>query len=184
MPENLEFQVIPYPEPVLRKRAKELPEIDDAVRETVAAMFRTMYEDSGVGLAAPQVGLRQRILVINPSGDKEKPEEELALINPTLIDRSGPLTSMEEGCLSFPGIYATIERPDRCTVRASLPDGSEIEREFEGFASRVIQHEYDHLEGVLLSDRMSPAEKVRNKAALSELIEDFKDRRAQKAAKQ
>ncbi|MFT7664170.1 MAG: peptide deformylase [Planctomycetota bacterium] len=184
MSEKLQYQVVYFPEPVLRKRAEELAEIDDAVRETVSSMFRTMYEDNGVGLAAPQVGLRQRILVINPTGDKEKPEEELALINPTLIDRSGPVTSMEEGCLSFPGIYATIERPDRCTVRASLPDGSEIEREFEGFTSRVIQHEYDHLEGVLLSDRMSPAEKVRNKALLSELVEDFKDRRAKQAAKQ
>ena len=179
MSENLKLQVVRYPEPVLRKRAKQLPEVDDAVRETVASMFRTMYEDNGVGLAAPQVGLRQRILVINPSGDPEKPEEELALVNPTLTDRSGPIASMEEGCLSFPGIYASVDRPERCTVRAQLPDGSEIEREFEGFISRVIQHEYDHLEGVLLVDRMSPAEKVRNKALLEELIEDYKDRKAE-----
>ena len=178
MSENLKFQVVLYPEPVLRKRAKELPEVDDAVRETVASMFQTMYGDNGVGLAAPQVGLRQRILVINPTGDPEKPEEELALVNPTLTDRSGPLISMEEGCLSFPGIYASVDRPDRCTVQAHLPDGSEIEREFEGFVSRVIQHEYDHLEGVLLVDRMSPAEKVRNKALLEDLIEDYKDRKA------
>jgi len=179
MSEKLELQVVHYPEPVLRKRAKELPEVDDSVRETVASMFRTMYEDKGVGLAAPQVGLRQRILVINPTGDPEQPAEELALINPTLVDRAGPVTSMEEGCLSFPGIYASVDRPDRCTVKAVLPDGTEIEREFEGFTSRVIQHEYDHLEGVLLVDRMSPAEKVRNKALLEELIEDYKDRRAE-----
>jgi peptide deformylase len=179
-PENLTLRVVHYPEPVLRKRAKELSEVDDAVRETVASMFRAMYEDRGVGLAAPQVGIRQRILVLNPSGDPEKPEEELALINPTLVDRSGAITQMEEGCLSFPGIYAMVERPDRCTVRALLPDGSEIEREFEGFPSRVIQHEYDHLEGVLLVDRMSPAEKVRNKAALQELVDEYKDRKAKK----
>ncbi len=178
MSENLKLQVVHYPEPVLRKRAKELPEVDDAVRETVKSMFVTMYEDKGVGLAAPQVGLRQRILVINPTGDPDQAEEELALINPTLIDRAGETTSMEEGCLSFPGIYAAVDRPDRCTVRAQLPDGSEFEREFEGFISRVIQHEYDHLEGVLLVDRMSPAEKVRNKALLEELIEDYKDRKA------
>ena len=179
MPNELSLQVVHYPEPVLRKRAEDV-EIDDAVRETVAAMFRTMYEDQGVGLAAPQVGLKQRILVVNPTGDSSKPEEELALINPTIVDRSGPPTHMEEGCLSFPGIYADVERPDRCTVKAFTPDGEAVEREFEGFLSRVIQHEYDHLEGVLLVDRMSPADKVKNKALLTDLVDEFKARRDKK----
>jgi peptide deformylase len=177
MPEELQLQVVHYPEPVLRKRAEDVPEIDDGVRDTVAAMFRTMYEGKGVGLAAPQVGLRTRILVINPTGDPEQPDEELALVNPTILDRSGPTTHMEEGCLSFPGIYADVARPERCRVRAFTPDGEPVEREFEGFLSRVVQHEYDHLEGVLLVDRMSPADKVRNKAALSELVEEYKSRR-------
>jgi peptide deformylase len=177
MPEELTLQVVHYPEPVLRKRADDVPEVDDSVRSTVAAMFRTMYEDKGVGLAAPQVGLRKRILVLNPTGDPDEADQELALVNPTIVDRSGPTTRMEEGCLSFPGIYAEVERPDRCRVRALTPAGESVEREFEGFLSRVIQHEYDHLEGVLLVDRMSPADKVKNKAALTDLVEEYKERR-------
>ena len=177
MPEELTLQVVHYPEPVLRKRAEDVPEIDEAVRETVAAMFRTMYADHGVGLAAPQVGLRVRILVLNPSGEAGKPEEELALVNPTIVDRSGPAAHMEEGCLSFPGIYADVERPERCTVRAFTPDGEPVEREFEGFVSRIVQHEYDHLEGVLLVDRMSPADKARNKVRPGgDLVEDYRAR--------
>ena len=180
MTEKLQYQVVHYPEPVLRKRAEEVPEVDDAVRDTVAAMFQTMYEDKGVGLAAPQVGLRIRILVLNQTGDPEEKAEELALVNPTLVDRGGPATRMDEGCLSFPGIYAEVERPDRCTVRYLDLEGNQVEREFEGFPSRIVQHEYDHLEGVLLVDRMSPAEKVRNKAALEELVDDYKRRRGSK----
>ncbi len=178
MPEKLTLKVVHYPDPVLRKRAEEVGVVDDSVRETVAAMLQTMYEDKGVGLAAPQVGLRKRILVLNPSGDPESPAEEVVLIDPTLVDLSGPKTRMDEGCLSFPGIFAEVERPDRCTVKALDTDGNPIERTFEGFTSRVVQHEYDHLEGVLLVDRMSPAEKVRNKPDLEELIETYKRRKA------
>lgn len=172
---KLEFSLTLYPEPVLRKVARPVEAFDDELRDTVRAMFELMTASEGVGLAAPQVGLRKRILVLNPSGD---PADDLALVNVTIKDRSGPVTSFDEGCLSFPGIYAEVNRPDRCTIEAWDPDGNKIEREFEGFPSRVIQHEYDHLEGVLLVDRMSPADKARHRHALQELVDRYKAARA------
>ncbi len=180
MSEKLTLKVVHYPEPVLRKRAVEVGRVDEHVLEVIASMFQTMYEDRGVGLAAPQVGLAQRILVINPTGDPAQKSEELALVDPVLVDRSGSSVRMEEGCLSFPGIFAEIERPDRCRVKALDPEGRAIELSLEGFTSRVVQHEYDHLEGVLLVDRMSPAEKVRHKAALEELVLEYKSRRSKR----
>ena len=89
---------------------------------------------------------------------------------------------MEEGCLSFPGIYAEVERPEKCTVEAFGVDGKEIRAEYDSFTSRIIQHEYDHLEGVLLVDRMSPADKHRHRGALEELVERYKRQRASKAS--
>jgi len=178
MADSLEFDLTLYPTPILRKVAEDVP-FDDELREIVAAMYERMRASKGVGLAAPQVGLKRRILVLNATGE---PEDDLTLVNPTLVDKSGPKTKYEEGCLSFPGIYAEVERPDRCTVKAFDVDGNPIEQEYEGFVSRIIQHEYDHLEGILLVDRMSPADKLRNKALLEELKEDYKAAKAAKKA--
>lgn len=175
MAQKLSFDLTLYPEPVLRKRAEPVEAFDEELRDIVAAMFECMNRSKGVGLAAPQVGLKKRILVLNPTG---KPEDELALVNVEILDRSGPSTLFEEGCLSFPSIYAEIERPEVCRIRAFDPSGEPIEREYDGFVSRILQHEYDHLEGVLLVDRMSPADKIRNKAALDALVETYKARRA------
>ena len=177
MPEKLTFQVTLYPQPVLRKVADPVESFDDELRATVEAMLECMYEAKGVGLAAPQVGLRRRILVLNPTGDPENRDEELVLVNAQIVERFGSPSTFEEGCLSFPGIYAEIERPERCRVLACDADGNEAEHEFEGFVSRIVQHEYDHLEGVLLVDRMSPADKVRNKAALEDLVEEYRAKR-------
>jgi len=174
----LEFSLTLYPEPVLRKRTQPVPAFDDKLRATVEAMYALMFESHGVGLAAPQVGLDQRILVLNDKGDPEQPDLNLTLINPTIVARDGEKTKHEEGCLSFPGIYGEIERPARCTVEAFDVDGNPIRAEFDGFRSRIIQHEYDHLEGILLVDRLSPADKMRNKAALQELVENYKSAKA------
>ena len=174
MPPLPEFEVVLYPDPVLRKVAEPVASFDPALAATVGAMFARMRKSKGVGLAAPQVGLRQRILVLNPTGEEQ---DDLALVNPTIVARAGERTLFDEGCLSFPGIYAEIQRPDRCTVRSQDLTGKTIEAEYSGFVSRIIQHEYDHLEGVLLVDRMSPAEKLKHKAALEELV--ARHRRAQ-----
>ena len=174
MSKALEFSLTLYPAPVLRRVAEPVAAFDEELRRTVEAMFARMFESRGVGLAAPQVGLRRRILVLNDEGDRGKPELDLALINPRIIARAGEPTRYEEGCLSFPGIYAEIERPERCTIEAFDIEGKPFREEYSGFRSRIIQHEYDHLEGVLLVDRMSPADRLRNRAALEELVERFR----------
>jgi len=179
MSEPLEYDLTLYPAAVLRKVADPVEAFDQELRDFVAAMFATMRASKGVGLAAPQVGVKKRVLVLNPTGDTD-PEQDLVLINPTIVSRDGEKDSMEEGCLSFPGIYASVTRPERCTVEAQDLDGNPIRAEYDGFVSRIIQHEYDHLEGVLLVDRMSSADKLRNKGALEDLVE--RHRRARRAA--
>jgi peptide deformylase len=160
---------------LLRRPALPITAFDEELRAIVAGMFERMYASKGVGLAAPQVGLKKRILVLNSSGEAK---DERVLVNPRILERSGPPTLFEEGCLSFPGIYAEVERPGTCRVQAFRVDGTSFEETFGGFPSRIVQHEYDHLEGVLLVDRMSPADKLRNKTALEELVAKFKRRAA------
>jgi len=174
MSKALEFSLTLYPAPVLRRVADPVPAFDEELRQIVGAMFERMFESRGVGLAAPQVGLRRRILVLNDEGDRSKPDLDLCLINPRIVARGGEPTRYEEGCLSFPGIYAEIERPERCTVEAFDLEGRPFRAEYSGFRSRIVQHEYDHLEGVLLVDRMSPADRLRNRTALEELVERFR----------
>lgn len=173
MTDELHFDLTLYPEPILRKRAEPVAAFDAALKRTVTAMFERMFESKGVGLAAPQVGLKMRILVVNPTGDRK---DDLVLVNPSITARSGPDSIFDEGCLSFPGIYAEIKRPERCTVTAFDADGRAIDKEYDGFVSRIIQHEYDHLEGVLLVDRMSPADKQKNRGALEELVDRYQRR--------
>jgi peptide deformylase len=171
----LELRLTLFPDPILRKVAEPIAAFDDDLRALVDAMFECMTRSQGVGLAGPQVGLRRRILVLNPTGE---PGDSLALVNPTIVERAGPETVFEEGCLSFPGIYAEVRRPERCLVDAFDAQGNAIRAEYDGFVSRIVQHEYDHLEGVLLVDRMSPADRLRHKAALDELKERHRKARA------
>jgi len=171
MGKTLEFEISIYPAPVLRKPAEPVENFDQDLEDTVAAMFTRMRESHGVGLAAPQVGLKQQILVLNPTGE---PGDDLALVNPRILKLWGERSLSEEGCLSFPGIYGEVSRPDKVRVEARTPQGEPLEEVYEGFVSRIIQHEMDHLEGVLLIDRMSPADKLRNKAAFDELVETYK----------
>ena len=179
MPSELQFTLTRYPEPVLRRVATPVEAFDTDLEGTVRAMFELMYKSQGVGLAAPQVGLGLRLLVLDPTGDPSDADSKpLVFVNPKLVELSGPSSTYEEGCLSFPGIYAEVRRPERCRVRAQGLDGVPFESEYDGFVSRILQHEYDHLEGVLLVDRMSPADKQRHKAALQELVDRFKSARS------
>jgi peptide deformylase len=175
MAPELHFDLTLYPDPLLRRPALAVERFDEELRAIVAGMFARMYASKGVGLAAPQVGLKKRLLIVNQSGE---PADEVVLVNPRILERSGPLTTFEEGCLSFPGIYAEIERPESCRVEAQRVDGTRFEQTFGGFQGRIVQHEYDHLEGVLLVDRMSPADKLRHKGALEELVARFRRRAA------
>lgn len=174
MPEPRDFDVVLYPDPVLRKETDDVEAFDDDLRAIVDGMFERMFESRGVGLAAPQVGLSIRLFVLNDEGDREKPDRNMVLVNPTIKSFGGKKVRHEEGCLSIPGVHADITRPERCTVHAFDSDGNEFEKEFDGFVARIIQHEYDHLQGVLLVDRMTPSDKVLNRGAVEELRDAYR----------
>lgn len=140
--------------PALRQKAAPVREIDGAVRRLVEDMFETMHAADGVGLAAPQVGVSRRVLVADVSG-QELGGQRCALVNPE-VKRASRKTGKEvEGCLSIPGIEESVERPLSVEVSALSPDGQEVRIEADGLLARVLQHEIDHLDGVLFIDRVS-----------------------------
>lgn len=151
------LQLITYPHPILRHPSKPLVRVDAQLKSIVAEMFEIMYQHRGVGLAANQVNLPLRLFVANPSGEKET-GPELVFINPVIKRATGTAES-DEGCLSLPGINGTIKRNKTVRVNAYSLDGKEIDIEVDGFLSRIIQHETDHLDGVLFIDRLSDESK-------------------------
>ena len=135
-------------DPVLRSKAKEIDEVNKKTNDLIDNMFETMYEEDGVGLAAPQVGMLKRIAVVDiREGNK------VVLINPEIIEEEGKAI-MEEGCLSIPGETGDVIRAEKIKVRSLDREGSQIEFEAEGFEARAIQHEIDHLNGVLFVDKI------------------------------
>jgi len=138
--------------PMLRQRAEPVTAVDDAVRELVEDLFETMYAARGVGLAANQVGVARRVAVVDVG--KEVPEP-VVLINPKIVELSGDTEIAEEGCLSIPEIFGDVERPLRVVVRALDKDGATFEIASAGYQARAIQHEIDHLDGVLFLDHLS-----------------------------
>ena len=146
------LHIVNYPEPVLRRRAEEVDPDDPHVAEVAQRMVRLMLEAPGVGLAAPRVGLSWRMFVASPSG---RVEDHRVYLNPVLCDPSRELEDMEEGCLSLPDIRAPIRRPRRITLSARTLDGERIAETRDDFLARIWQHECDHLDGVLILDRMA-----------------------------
>tara|TARA_Y100001934_G_scaffold146556_1_gene176048 strand:+ start:236 stop:832 length:597 start_codon:yes stop_codon:yes gene_type:complete len=145
-------EIIKYPHPTLRYQSKPLKRIDSALRETVAEMFQLMYEAQGIGLAANQVDLPYRLFVLNVHEERLK-DHEMVFINP-VISRPKDPDEKEEGCLSLPGVYAQVRRPASIHVTALNLAGEPIEGEFGGLLARAIQHETDHLDGILFIDRL------------------------------
>ncbi|TCK61572.1 peptide deformylase [Seleniivibrio woodruffii] len=143
-----------FPDDVLRKKALPVEHIDAEISELLNDMTETMYNQKGVGLAAPQVGVGLRVIVIDTSVG-ENPEELIQLINPEITAAEGEQTG-EEGCLSIPGEYEAVRRYSKVSVRALNPAGEVIEFDAEGFLARAVQHEIDHLEGTLFIDRIPP----------------------------
>ena len=141
------MEIIKYPHPTLRYRSKPLKRIDSALRETVAEMFQLMYEAQGIGLAANQVDLPYRLFVLNVHEERSK-DYEMVFINP-VISRPRDPDQKEEGCLSLPGVYAQVRRPASIHVTALNLAGEPIDAEFDGLLARAIQHETDHLDGIL-----------------------------------
>ncbi|EEG76714.1 peptide deformylase [Dethiobacter alkaliphilus] len=137
-------------DPVLREKAKEVPEITPQVKKLLEDMVETMYDAEGIGLAAPQVGISKRIIVI----DVQDETGVLKLINPEIISGEGKETSVE-GCLSFPGVAGEVERDESVTVRAQDPDGNTVEICASGLLARAFQHEIDHLDGILFVDKVT-----------------------------
>jgi peptide deformylase len=163
-----------YPDPVLLRRAAPVTVFDDAVRAKVAEMWPIMYGSEGVGLAAPQVGWSVQLLVLDPSGKAQDKSQALVVANPVLLKKWGR-SRHSEGCLSFPDIFVEVERPRGLRLRWQDEHGTLHEDDFDDFRARILQHEIDHLEGVLLVHRMSPVDKIKYRVELDELRAAFAD---------
>ncbi len=148
------LEIKKYPEPVLKRKAQPVEDIDDALLGLIDDMLDTMYDAPGIGLAAPQVGVSKRVIVVDVSG-REEGHPLIVLINPEIIRSEGKIVS-EEGCLSVPGYVSNIERAGKVTVTGTDREGRPVEIEATGLLSRALQHEIDHLDGILFVDRMSP----------------------------
>ncbi len=138
---------------VLRRPAAPVGEVDDEVRALIDDMFETMYRAEGVGLAAPQVGVSRRVVVVDLGEEGSGP---LALADPRVVEKSDEEERAEEGCLSVPGVAALVQRPLRVTIEAAGRRGEPVRLQAEGLLARCLQHEVDHLDGILFLDRVSP----------------------------
>lgn len=148
------LEIKKYPDEVLKIKASPVDEINGNIKQLIDDMIETMYNANGIGLAAPQVGVSKRIIVVDTSPRQEN-QSLIVLINPEIINYEGEIIS-EEGCLSVPGFITRLQRKQKVFVKGLDKNGKEIEIEAEGLLARALQHEIDHLEGILLIDRISP----------------------------
>ncbi len=158
------LEVLAYPNPFLRKRAEAVTVFDEALKGFVADMEETMAAEDGVGLAATQVGRDARLLILDPfaiDGDDGRGKPNLVIINPEVVWASERTVVGEEGCLSFPGVFIQVARPEKVRIRAQDASGEVFELEGEGLGARAILHEIDHLDGVVMIDHVSHLQKRR-----------------------
>lgn len=160
------MKILKYPHPALAKKAARIETIDDEVRETAKAMLDAMAIAHGVGLAGPQVGYLKRLIVLNPVPGN--PDTEAIYINPEIVSSEGEATA-SEGCLSLPGVNGKVARSARVRVNALDLDGKPVAVDAEGLQARAFQHEIDHLDGVLITQRFSAIDKAANARALRDL---------------
>jgi peptide deformylase len=151
------LDILHFPDPRLRNKAKPVAQVDDSIRRLVDDMLETMYQAPGIGLAATQINVAKRVVVIDLSEDKNEP---LCLINPEILEKDG-VEQMEEGCLSVPGVFELVSRADHIRIRALDREGNRFEMEAEGLLAVCIQHELDHLEGKLFVDYLSSLKRQR-----------------------
>src|SRR5262249_31287296 len=161
------MKIVNYPHPALRYPARPVTTIDAKLQKLAAEMLALMYEHKGLGLAAPQVAHPYQMFVVNISGDPEKKENELVLINPVILDRQGVMEG-EEGCLSFPGLFTKIRRAKSVKMQGYNLKGELLEIDAVELLSRCLQHELDHLPGVLFVDKMGPIAKLAARTSLRE----------------
>jgi peptide deformylase len=150
------LQIVKYPHEALRHVSRPLKRFDAELRKAIAEMFELMYEHHGIGLAANQVDLPYRVFILNTSGEEANKDQEHVLINPTILRQSGNAEA-DEGCLSFPDIYAPVRRSERVVAVAYDLSGNERRYEVDGLFARALLHENDHLDGKLFIDRLSPS---------------------------
>ena len=162
--------ILAYPDPVLKRKSAPVTVINDTIRELVRDMAETMYDAQGVGLAAPQIGISQRVIVIDVSQKDERPEL-LACINPVIIHCEGE-SFEEEGCLSVPKYAANVHRHARVVARALNLDGEEVTFNADGLLAIAFQHEIDHLDGILFVDHLSPLKKEMFRKRYRRMVEE------------
>ncbi|MBE0537087.1 MAG: peptide deformylase [Phycisphaerae bacterium] len=167
------WQITRFPAPVLQEPARPVEEITEEIRRLVERMVDVMIEYKGVGLAAPQIGVNLRVFIVSVDGARENVN---VYINPE-IKVSGELEAHEEGCLSIPGVYANVKRYKKCTITATDLDGQRFSREARGLEVRAFQHEYDHLEGTLIKDRMGQVQLISARKQLRHLREKYEENR-------
>jgi peptide deformylase len=165
-----QIKVRHYPDPFLRLKSEEVDEQDESLKALIEHMFSAMEEERGIGLAAPQIGVSKRVVVVSI---EEKNFNRLALLNPVILHLSSETDVMEEGCLSVPGVNADVDRPVEAVVRGTTKNGRLVEISAQGLLARVLQHEIDHLNGVLFIDRLSPDERKRIDKELVELEQRY-----------
>ncbi len=170
--------MLKYPHPSLRAANLEVPAGDlsgpgSEVSRLAREMFLVMYASRGVGLAAPQVGVNLRLMVYNESGDPKDWMGETVMVNPRIVEYSDATDSEEEGCLSFPGVRGDVERSKWIRVEALNLKGKKFKKKFKGWEARIFQHEYDHLDGRVFVDRMTPDVRRVAQPVLDGLIADF-----------
>ena len=176
-----------YGSAVLRKQAEPIAADYPELNTLITNMYDTMYKAEGVGLAAPQVGLAIRLLVIDLVAFKEDDPElgafKVVMINPTILERSEEEVTLEEGCLSIPGVHENVSRAEHIKIKYQDANFNEYTEEFNGYKARVIQHEYDHLKGHLFTDRVSPIRRQLLKSRLTSIVKgktscDYKVKKA------
>jgi len=172
------MHIVHYPHPALRWKSRPVQQIDVALRKTVAEMFALMYEAKGIGLAANQVALPYRLFVLNLGGEEGGKDEEIVFLNPEILKRKGT-TEGEEGCLSLPGLYAPVKRAAEVIVEAFDLDGNVFEYDLSELASRAVQHEIDHLDGVLFIDRLAETVRREHQAAITDFETAYRKRQAE-----
>ena len=174
--EGTDLRVLKYPDPSLRAENAECTEEelkDGTIGKIAKEMFMVMYAAEGVGLAAPQVGINKKLMVYNESGDKKKWLDEIVMVNPKIVEFSEAKDVEIEGCLSFPNMNGKVERSKWIKVEAQNLKGKKIKKKFKGWESRIFQHEYDHLDGVVYTDRLDEDGRLEVQPVLDELVEDF-----------
>lgn len=162
------YKIVYYGDKRLVSDNEDVQEIDDGIRKIVKKMVRTMFKRNGIGLAAPQVGINKRIVVIDTSFGEDR-DHILVLINPQITQKGQETVVMEEGCLSFPELYIPVERSRSISVKAVSLRGEELQFEATDYFARVIQHEVDHVNGVLMIDRVSPEKRIEVSGELAEI---------------